>query len=88
MQIEEIKNLIEQGIPDAVVEINGDGTHFDAVIVSDLFAGKNQVQQHQLVYRALGEHMGTAIHALSMQTYTLKQWEQKKDLRVIRNPGN
>ena len=47
----------------------GDGHHFEAVIVSPEFAGKSRVQQHQLVYRALGERMREEIHALSMQTY-------------------
>lgn len=83
MLCEDIKALIEAGIPDCMVEIGGDGTHFEAIIVSDLFSGKTMVQQHQLVYRALGEKMGTDIHALSIQTYTTQEWEKKKGLRVI-----
>jgi acid stress-induced BolA-like protein IbaG/YrbA len=83
MQTEEIKSLIEQNIPEVMVTITGDGTHFEAVIVSDLFNGKTLVQQHQIVYRALGDKMGTDIHALSLQTYTPEQWEKHKDLRVI-----
>lgn len=83
MQVEQIKFLIEQNIPDVMVTISGDGTHFEAVIVSDAFAGKTLVQQHQIVYRALGDKMGTDIHALSLQTYTPEQWEKQKDLRVI-----
>ena len=65
---EDIKGWIEQGIPDCRVEINGDGQHFYAVIVSPEFTGKNRVQQHQLVYKALGDRMKAEIHALSMQT--------------------
>jgi len=83
MQIDEIKQLIETGLPDAMVEMDGDGTHFSAVVVSGEFAGKNMVQRHQLVYKTLGEKMGNEIHALSIQTYTPEEWEQKKDLRVI-----
>ena len=45
----------------------GDGQHFQALIVSRAFAGKNRVQRHQLVYQALGERMREEIHALSMQ---------------------
>lgn len=83
MQSEDIKQLIEQGITDCTVEIKGDGNHFEAIIVSEAFAGKNMVQQHQLVYQSLGEKMGAEIHALSMQTLTPQEWEQKKKLRIL-----
>lgn len=83
MQIEEIKRLIETGLEGSLVEIDGDGTHFNAIIVSDAFAGKSMVQQHQLVYRTLGDKMGRDIHALSMQTYTPDEWEKKKDLKIL-----
>jgi len=65
---EDIKGWIEQGIDDCQVEIEGDGQHFYATIVSPAFSGKNRVQQHQMVYRALGDRMQEQIHALSMQT--------------------
>ncbi len=83
MQVDDIASLIKTGIPDCVVEVEGDGTHFTAIIVSDVFAGKNMVQQHQLVYRALGDKMGTDIHALSIQTFTPEEWQKKSQLRVI-----
>ena len=83
MQIEDITRLIKTGVPDSEVEVDGDGTHFTAIIVSDEFAGKNMVQQHQVVYKALGDKMGTDIHALSIQTYTPEQWKKKSSLRVI-----
>jgi acid stress-induced BolA-like protein IbaG/YrbA len=56
------------------VEVTGDGHHFEAVIVSDQFRGKSKVQQHQLVYRALGDRMREEIHALSMRTLTPEEW--------------
>ena len=84
MQSEDIKKLIEAGLPNSHVEIEGDdGTHFAGLIVSEEFAGKSMVQQHQLVYGTLGEKMGTDIHALSIQTYTPEEWEEKKKLRVV-----
>ena len=83
MQVEDITRLIKDGVPHSEVEVEGDGTHFTAVIVSDIFAGKNMVQQHQLVYKALGDKVGTDIHALSIQTYTPEQWTKKSSLRVI-----
>ncbi len=60
-------------MPGAKVEVSGDGQHFDALIVSDAFVGKSTLQQHQLVYRALGDKMRQEIHALSMRTFTPDQ---------------
>jgi acid stress-induced BolA-like protein IbaG/YrbA len=71
---EDIKQYIEQGLACEHVEVAGDGHHFEAVIVSPAFRGKSRVQQHQLVYRALGERMREEIHALSMQTLTPEDW--------------
>lgn len=72
---QDIKQWIEDGIEDSRVEIDGDGRHFNAVIVSPVFEGKNAVQQHQLVYAVLGDKMKSEIHALSMRTLTPAQWE-------------
>jgi acid stress-induced BolA-like protein IbaG/YrbA len=61
------------------VEVRGDGHHFEAVIVSPAFRGKSRVQQHQLVYAALGNRMSGEIHALSMQTLTPEDWAAKRN---------
>jgi acid stress-induced BolA-like protein IbaG/YrbA len=71
---DDVKTYIEQGLDCEHVEVAGDGHHFEAVIVSPAFRGKSRVQQHQLVYRALGERMREEIHALSMQTFTPEDW--------------
>ena len=71
-----IKKLIETGMNTMHVDVKGDGAHFEAVIVSDEFDGKNLVQRHQIVYRTLGDHMREDIHALSMKTYTPGQWSE------------
>lgn len=74
-----IKQLIEAGLPGADVTVAGDdGTHFQARIISEQFVDKTMVQQHQMVYKALGEKMGTDIHALSFQTLTPEEWEKQK----------
>jgi len=83
MDIEQIRVQIQAGLPGAHVEVDGDGRHFSAVVVSDLFSGKSMVQQHQLVYKSLGGSVGTDIHALSIRTYTPEQWEKEQGLRVI-----
>ena len=67
---ESIKLVIEAGLACERVEVAGDGQHFQALVVSDAFAGRSRVQRHQLVYRALGDRMREEIHALSMQTLT------------------
>lgn len=66
--VDEIQRLIQQGLPDADVRVDGDGHHFDAVIVSAAFAGKSKLQRHQMVYATLGSRMGNEIHALSLKT--------------------
>ena len=71
---EDVKRYIQEGLQCEHVEVVGDGQHFEAVIVSETFRGKPRVQQHQLVYKALGQRMQQEIHALSMQTYTPEDW--------------
>ena len=83
MQTDAIKTMIEQGIPECHVMIDGDGTHYQAIVISDQFAGKTMVQQHQMVYKVLGDKVGKDIHALSIQTYTQTEWEKQQKLRVI-----
>ena len=74
---ESIERAIAAGLPCEHVEVQGDGHHFEAVIVSAAFAGKSRVQQHQLVYKALGDRMRAEIHALSMQTYAPEDWAKR-----------
>jgi len=75
LRAEQVRAYIMQGLACDYVVVHGeDGQHFEAVVVSPLFAGKRMVQQHQLVYQALGERMRDEIHALSMRTYTPEAW--------------
>jgi len=74
---EQVKAYIQQGLECEHVDVAGDGHHFEAVIVSAAFRGKNKVQQHQIVYRALGDRMREEIHALSMQTHTPEDWAKR-----------
>lgn len=71
MAATEIQTLIESAIPDAIVEIKdlaGDNNHFAAYVTSERFRGKTRVQQHQMVYQALGTKMGNELHALAVYT--------------------
>lgn len=72
-----VEGYIRSGLACDFLQVKGDdGTHFEAVVVSPAFEGKRMVQQHQLVYAALGDRMRVEIHALAMQTYTPSQWQQ------------
>lgn len=71
MAADDIKKLILEALPDAEIEIEdlaGDGDHYRARVISAAFNGKNRVQQHQLVYRALKGRMGGELHALALET--------------------
>jgi acid stress-induced BolA-like protein IbaG/YrbA len=70
---ENVRLYILQALQCEHIQVDGDGRHFDAVIVSKAFEGKGMLQQHQIVYRALGDKMEN-IHALSMKTFTPEQW--------------
>jgi len=71
MNANEVRQLIEAGLPGAQVQVRSDDdTHFESVIVAPQFAGKRMIQRHQLVYGTLGALMGREIHALSIQAYS------------------
>lgn len=65
---QQIKQWIETALPGSEVEIDGDGRHFQAIVSCGEFAGKTRIQQHQMVYDALGDKMKAEIHALSLRT--------------------
>lgn len=73
---EQIKEYIAAGLECSHLEVEGDGQHFNAVIVSSAFVGKRLIQRHQIVYAALGERMREEIHALSMKTHTPEEFLQ------------
>ena len=71
---DDIHRYIADGLPCEHLKVDGDGRHFEALIVSGDFAGKRPVQRHQLVYAVLGDRMREEIHALSMTTLTPEEW--------------
>ena len=78
MPINEVRGKIESAFPGDRIDLvspMGDDNHFQLVIVSERFGGKSMVQQHQMVYRALGDAMREDIHALALKTYTPQQWD-------------
>ena len=72
---EAIHSYIAAGLECTHLQVEGDGQHFQALIVSPAFAGKRLIQRHQLVYAALGDRMREEIHALSMKTLTPEEFQ-------------
>jgi acid stress-induced BolA-like protein IbaG/YrbA len=72
---EQVRDYIAGGLACEHLEVDGDGQHFFATIVSDAFEGKRLIARHQLVYKALGDRMREEIHALSMKTLTPAEWK-------------
>ena len=71
MSAAEIENLITTALPGAQVELTdlaGDDDHWAAKVTAPQFVGKNRVQQHKMVYDALGGRMGGVLHALQLST--------------------
>jgi acid stress-induced BolA-like protein IbaG/YrbA len=70
-----IHGYLTAGLECTHLEVDGDGRHFTALIVSPAFAGKRLIQRHQIVYAALGDRMKEEIHALSMKTLTPDEYQ-------------
>ena len=71
IKLEEIKSLIKEAMPDAEITIEdlaGDENHYSATIKSKIFSGKNKIEQHKMVYKALKNKVGNELHALSINT--------------------
>jgi stress-induced morphogen len=74
LSADKIKDLIKKKLPDAQIEledIRGDNNHYHAKIRSSQFKGLSKIKQHQMIYNAIGSHMGTTLHALMLTTSEL-----------------
>ena len=74
MKLSELQTLVQNALPDAIIEIKdlaGDDNHYSISIKSELFRNKTKLEQHQLVYSALQEKMGTKLHALQIKTISI-----------------
>jgi len=75
MTADQIKAMIAEGMACEHLELEGDGRHWYATVVSAEFEGKRAIQRHQKVYATLGNKMkNDAVHALSMKTFTPAEW--------------
>mgnify|MGYP001302378579 CR=1 FL=1 len=74
---QELHALLQRGFPDAevrVTDLTGTQDHYEAVIASDAFEGKTLIEQHRLVYAALGDAMNEKVHAFTFKTYSKAAW--------------
>ena len=80
MTADELTDIIRAGLPCEHIEVDGDGRHWQALIVSAEFEGKRPIQRHQRVYATLGARMHTdEVHALSIKTFTPAEWAAQPD---------
>ena len=79
MRMDYFSDLVEQSIDDSKVEITGDGSKFEARVISDSFAGVSTIKRHKMVYAVLDEHIKSgAIHALTIKAFTPDEWADKE----------
>ena len=84
MEASKVKELITAGLAVSHVEVadtTGTGDHFSAVVVSDDFKELSLVEQHQMVYKTLGNYLTKEIHALQLKTFSISAWK-KTNLEV------
>ena len=83
VEAEELAARIRQGLGNVahlqVTDLTGTKDHWEALIVSEAFEGKSRIEQHQMVYSALGELMTGPVHALALKTYSPESWEKQQD---------
>jgi len=83
MNPEDVKRLIEAGLEGCEATVSGDGSHFEAIVVGDVFADKSMVEKQRMVYATVNDRIASGeLHALSIKTYTPEQWESARKLQV------
>ena len=83
MNPEDVQKMIEAGLPDCEVKVTGDGSHFEAVVIGEVFAGLSLVKKQQKVYATLGDKITSGeVHALTIKTFTAEEYEKAQKLQV------
>ncbi len=79
MSPEDVKKLIEQGVPDSEAIISGEGCNLSAIVISDSFEGKTMVAEQKMVYATVNDLITSGeLHALGIKAYTKTEWAQQK----------
>ncbi len=83
MEIAEVRQLIEAGIPDCELIVDGEGCSFSVVVISESFSGMSPVKRQQRVLATVSEPLSTgALHAISMKVYTPAEWDVERDAQA------
>jgi acid stress-induced BolA-like protein IbaG/YrbA len=83
MQVEEVKAMIEAGLSATEVQVSGDGSHFDVIVISEEFEGKSMVQEQRMVFATLGDKITSGeIHAINIKAYTPDEWKTASQLQI------
>jgi len=84
MNPEDVQKMIQAGLPDCEVKVDGDGSHFDAVVIGEMFADMSLVKKQQAVYATLGDKITNGeVHALTIKTFTPDEWAKAQKLKVM-----
>lgn len=83
MNPEDVQKMIEAGLPDCEVKVTGDGSHFDATVIGEVFDGLSLVKKQQKVYATLGDKITSGeVHALTIKTFTPDEYTKAQKLQV------
>jgi len=83
MNPEDVQKMIEAGLPDCEVKVTGDGSHFEAVVIGEVFEGLSLVKKQQKVYATLGDKITSGeVHALTIKTFTAEEYAKAQKLMV------
>ncbi len=78
MEPQEVKELLDSGLEQCEVEVAGEGSHFDVLVIGEVFADLRPVQKQQLVYGVLSERIADgSIHAVNIRTFTPAEWQSR-----------
>jgi acid stress-induced BolA-like protein IbaG/YrbA len=84
VQANDIKRMIEAGLEECEATVTGDGSHFEAVVVGDVFAGKSLLEKQKMVYATVTDSITSgALHALTIKAYTKEEWQKAQKLNVM-----
>lgn len=78
MSPDDVKNRIEQGIPDSEVTVSGEGCNLSVLVVSNSFEGKTMVAEQKMVYATVNDLITSGeLHALAIKAYTPEEWKEE-----------
>ena len=84
MNPEDVQKMIQAGLTDCEVKVTGDGSHFEAIVIGEMFSGLSLVKKQQAVYATLGDKITNGeVHALTIKTFTAEEWAKAQKLKVM-----